>query len=488
MGNVIRVGLFTAICLAILGFLIWKIEDWNPFGTKGKAVSAVFDSVAGLDDKAAVRVAGVRVGRVEGIGLDGRRAKVRIVLEKPLALTEGTTASIANLGLLGEKYVELIPGPADAPPLPENAVLPGTTPISFDQAMAKIDKIGESIQGITGGLGGALSGGDGGVSLGQLMANLAATSDEIRLLVAENRAQIGRTIGNFEQVGSTLAAELPRLSKQLNETAQQISQILAENRGDLRGSMENVRKVTSDIQTSVDNLNKITDKIASGQGTIGKLVNDETAHDKLVSTLDSIEGGVKSLSSTLGALQKFKLDLDLQSYYLSDPKESQSTFRVDIEPGEGNKAYRAALSNTPGGKLKSKTQTITTTNPDGSVETKTIETLTREDTRVASALFGYKAPSNLRIWAGLIENTGGASVEMPFSRDKLLLSFDAFDFNRENDQNPHLRLTGRWQLHPNLYLVGGLDDPLENESVFLGAGVKWRDDNLKYLLGSVPKF
>src|SRR6185295_19005578 len=98
MGNVIRVGLFTAICLAILGLLVWKTEDWSPWGTKGKAVSAVFDSVAGLDDKAAVRVAGVRVGRVDGIGLEGRQAKVRMVLEKPLDLTEGTTATIANLG------------------------------------------------------------------------------------------------------------------------------------------------------------------------------------------------------------------------------------------------------------------------------------------------------------------------------------------------------------------------------------------------------
>ncbi|HEV7671912.1 MAG TPA: MlaD family protein [Thermoanaerobaculia bacterium] len=488
MGNVIRVGLFTAICLAILGLLIWKIEDWSPWGAKGKEVSAVFDSVAGLDDKAAVRVAGVRVGRVDGIGLEGRQAKVRMVLEKPLDLTEGTTATIANLGLLGEKYVELIPGPAGAPPLPPNAVLPGTTPISFDQAMAKIQAIGDSIQGITGSLSGALAGETGGVSLGQLMTSLAQTSDEIRLLVAENRAQVGRTIGNFEQVGASLASELPRLSAQLQETAQQISAILAENRGNLSGTMQNARKVSADIQVSVDNLNKITDKIASGQGTIGKLVNDETAHDKLVSTLDSIEGGVKSLSSSLGALQKFKLDLDLQSYYLSDPKESQSTFRLDIEPGEGNKVYRAALSNTPGGKLRTKTQVFTTTNPDGSREVKTVETLTREDTRVASALFGYKAPSNLRIWAGLIENTGGASVELPFDKDKFLLSFDAFDFNRENDQNPHLRLTGRWQLHPNIYLVGGLDDPLENESLFLGAGVKWRDDNLKYLLGSVPKF
>jgi hypothetical protein len=34
--------------------------------------------------------------------------------------------------------------------------------------------------------------------------------------------------------------------------------------------------------------------------------------------------------------------------------------------------------------------------------------------------------------------------------------------------------------------VGGYDDPLERDSFFLGGGIRWRDDNLKYLLGSVP--
>lgn len=487
MGNVIRVGLFTAICLAMLGLLIWKVEDWTPWGTKGKEISAVFDSVAGLDDKAAVRVAGVRVGRVDGIGLEGRQAKVRIVLERPLDLTLGTTATIANLGLLGEKYVELIPGPAGAPQLPEKAVLVGTTPISFDQAMAKIQAIGDSIQGITGGLSGALAGESGGVSLGQLMTSLAQTSDEIRLLVAENRAQIGRTIGNFEQVGANLAGELPRLSAQLQETAQQISEILAENRGNLSGSMENVRKVTSDIQTSVTNLNKITDKIASGQGTIGKLVNDEQAHDELVATLDSIKGGVKTLSNTLGAIQKFKLDLDLQGTYLVDREESPSTFRLDVDPGDDKRLYRVAFGSTPDGKQKTKTQTFTTTRPDGSVEVETVETFTREDARVATALFGYRTSRDLRLWAGLVENSGGVSVEMPLAQKKFWLSLDAFDFSREGDLAPHLRLTGRWQFHPNLYLLGGYDDPLENDSLFFGAGVKWSDDNLKYLLGSIPK-
>ena len=58
--------------------------------------------------------------------------------------------------------------------------------------------------------------------------------------------------------------------------------------------------------------------------------------------------------------------------------------------------------------------------------------------------------------------------------------------NRDDDQDPHVRLSTRWLFHPNLYLMGGYDDFLEDDSFFLGGGIRWRDDYLKYLLGSVP--
>ncbi|MDP9121703.1 MAG: MlaD family protein, partial [Acidobacteriota bacterium] len=173
MSQAIKVGLFATLCLVVLALFVWKIQDLNPFRQQGKRVEAVFGSVAGLDDKAAVRVAGVRVGRVDGIGLspDGRSATVRLLFEKPVPLTQGASARIANLGLLGDKYVELVPGPPGAPPLPANAVLQGKTPVSFDDAMAKLDGIGESISKVTGSLG-SLGGGDLGGNINRLVADL----------------------------------------------------------------------------------------------------------------------------------------------------------------------------------------------------------------------------------------------------------------------------------------------------------------------------
>lgn len=491
MSQTLKVGIFMTVALVLLGWLILRIEDWSPFAEPGRRVDAVFDSVVGLDDRAAVRVAGVRVGRVDGVRLDadGRRARVTLLLDAGLVLTEGAEATIANQGLLGDKFVELAPGPAGAAPLPEGALLPGRTPVSFDQAMAKLEKIGDSIEGF-------LSDGEGGAGggFGPLVDSIRATSDELRALIVENRASVGGTVRNFERFSATLAEELPRLTSRIEQVLGQVDGVIAENRGDLRESMANISEVTGKIQTSVDNLNEITTKIASGEGTIGKLVNSDEAHDELMAALDSVEKGVTTLGDTLGRVQKLRLDVAMESAWLSESEEARSTVRLDVLPrgAESSRFYRVDLVSDPAGRLTDRSETITVTRPDGTTEVTTIERLRRETRRYEySALVGFPfADRRGRFWAGLIENSGGAEIDYALVPDKVWLSATAYDFARELDLDPHLRLTAKWHPFKNVYVTGGWDDLLveESDSPFLGAGLRWTDDDLKYLFGSMPSF
>jgi phospholipid/cholesterol/gamma-HCH transport system substrate-binding protein len=488
MPQSVKVGIFMTVALVLLGWLILRVEDWRLFGEAGERVDAVFESVEGLDDKAAVRVAGVRVGRVDGIRLDadGRRARVTLLLESDLALTEGTVAAIANLGLLGDKYVQLEPGPPGSPRLAPGAVLPGRTPISIDQALAKIESIGTSIEGF-------VSGGEGG-GLGELVDSIKATADELRAVIAENRGSLGGTVRNFERFSATLADELPRLTDQIERVLGQVDGVVADNREDLRATISNLREVTDNVRTSVDNLNLITTKIASGEGTIGKLVNSDEAHDELVSALGSVEEGVTKLSDTLGRVQKLQLEIGMESAWLADVEEARSAVRFDVLPrgAESPRMYRFELVGDPTGRLTEKTETTTVTLPDGSSEVTTVQRLTREERRYEySALFGFPfAARRGALWAGLIENTGGAQIDYALVPDRLWLSLAAYDFARELDLDPHLRLTAEWRPWRNVYFTGGWDDPLVDEasSPFVGAGVRWSDEDLKYLLGSVPSF
>lgn len=491
MTQALKVGIFATIVLLLLAWFVLKIEDLNPFAPQGRVIDAVFESIAGLDDRSAVRIAGVRVGTVDGIELadDNRRARIHLRLDEPLGLTEGTFARISNLGLLGDKYVELVPGPPEAALLPEEAVIPGVTPPGFDDAMATLNEVADSIRRVADPLAAGLSGEGPPTPISRLIGNLEATSAEIRLLIEGNRGQLDATIANFETFSAALARELPPLVARMEALLAQVDAVVAENRGALGESSQNVVELTRELRGASRDLSAIAGRLERGEGTIGKLLTSDEAHDELVATLDSVQSGVGQLSDTLGRVDKLRLDLDLGGFYLPSAEESHGSLGLTLIPSEdSDKLYRIALSQTPHGDTRTKTEEITVTNPDGSIETTVIETFVREDEAVLSALLGLRLDNDARLWAGLVEESFGVQVEYPFLERRLWLDVEAFDFDRAEDRSPHLRLTGRWHLNDNLYVVGGYDDPLESEfdSLFVGGGLRWTDDNLKYLLGTLP--
>jgi len=75
------------------------------------AVQAEFTNAGGLQDGALVELAGVNVGRVVAVQLtQDYRAHVTIHLKPTVVLKEDATAAIKSAGLIGERYVEIIPG------------------------------------------------------------------------------------------------------------------------------------------------------------------------------------------------------------------------------------------------------------------------------------------------------------------------------------------------------------------------------------------
>jgi phospholipid/cholesterol/gamma-HCH transport system substrate-binding protein len=488
MKNALKVGIFAAIALAVLAFLILRIEDLKLFGAEGQRIDAVFDSVAGLDDKAAVRVAGVRVGRVDGIGLDGARARVSLLLEQPVPLTVGAHAVIASAGLLGDKYIELVPGPPGGAPLPEGTVLEGETPVSFDQAMEQISEIGQSIQNVTGSLSGALSGDDKDSRIAQLLENLERISADVRDLLAANRSEVDATIRNFESASATLARELPRLAERMEMVLAEVGAVVGDNRDELSESLTNIRQLTESLKPTVADLNTISGRLAAGEGTVGKLLTSDEAHDQLVKTLGTIETGVGELSETLGAVQKIGLDLNLGGYYLADAEQGQASLTIDIDT-RSDWLYRAGLVDSAYGRERTTSERITTTGEDGNVGVRTIETVKFDDKLLVNALLGHQLGDDFRLYTGLIESSFGVQAQYPLLDDRLWLTFEAFDFDRPDDRSPHLRFGTEWRLNPNLYLLGGYDDLLESDrnSFFLGGGIRWNDPDLKYLVGAAPK-
>ena len=478
MSTAAKVGGFFLVVLFLAGILIWRIEDLRLGRGPAKKISVEFKDVAGLDAKSTVRLAGVRVGKVARIRLapDGK-AIVEMDLDKDVELRQGASAAIANLGLLGEKYVELVPGPVGAPELPEGTTIKGDVPVSFDQITKLARDIEVDVKDITKNLNSSLGGPQGEERLRTIVENIRVITDDLRLIVAANRGNVDATMANLRS-----------FTEGMTELVDRVDKLIAANQANVTQGIANIKDVTGKLETTADNLNQITGKIKSGEGTVGKLVESEETHKNLNDALVSVKEGVASLNKAFGSIGRTKIDLGVRSELLSRFSKGKGYFTLDIDPPDTPRYYRVELSTQPFGRRVSSTTVERTTFPDGHIEVKTTDTQELKDDFAISALFGWRW-KDFGLRAGIIESRGGAGLDYKLLKDRLRFSADLWDFNRP-DFSAHAKVSGRYFFSPSVYVTGGWDDFLNRsrsaDSLFIGAGLRWTDDDIKYLLGSLP--
>jgi phospholipid/cholesterol/gamma-HCH transport system substrate-binding protein len=477
MSTAAKVGAFFLVVLAITGLLIWKIEDIRIGRGKPTRVTVQFKDVAGLDEKTAVRVAGVRVGKVSKIRLVDGKALVDIELDRDVALRQGASASIESQGLLGEKYVELVPGPFGAPPLPDESVLVGGVPVTFDEITKLARDIEVDIKEITRSLKESIGGEEGEERLANIVENMRLISEQVRIMVESNRAGVDATVANFRE-----------FSAAMTELVARIDDVVASNEGNLSTGLANIREISGKLQTTTENLNQITGQIRGGEGTVGKLVQSDETHRNLNEALVAVKEGVAGLNKAIGAVGKMKIDLGLRSEYLASHSKGKAYFTLDVNPAESPRFYRVELSSQPFGRRKNTTTIERTVFPDGHTEEVITDTEERKDDFAVSAMFGYRW-NDFAIRAGLLESKGGAGIDYKTLRDRLRFSADLWDFNRPG-YSAHAKVSSRFYFSPSVFVTGGWDDFLnvdrKADSVFFGGGLRWSDDDIKYLLGSIP--
>lgn len=110
------VGLFVVAGMAALVILAFKVGNMSSLGGgETYQITANFDNIGGLKPRAAIKSAGVVVGRVTSITFNNERftAKVTLAVDQNYKFPKDTTASILTSGLLGEQYVGLEGGGDD---------------------------------------------------------------------------------------------------------------------------------------------------------------------------------------------------------------------------------------------------------------------------------------------------------------------------------------------------------------------------------------
>lgn len=107
------VGLFLLAGILCLGYLSVKLARLELIGTEEYEIYAVFDDIGGLKKGASVMIAGVVVGKVTSVVMENYEARLTLSLPMKVKIPEDAIASIKTKGMIGEKYISILPGGSD---------------------------------------------------------------------------------------------------------------------------------------------------------------------------------------------------------------------------------------------------------------------------------------------------------------------------------------------------------------------------------------
>ncbi len=196
-----KVGLFVLIALVGLVLFIFSISDSSVL-QQGKTVHVIFEFTNGLKKNAPVRIAGVEEGIVSDVRLFFNRAdsktkaEVFLRIKNDIQLPQDSTVTVNQLGLLGEQYVEIIPGVSTQDFIKDGDTMMGKDPIAQSAISERIWKVAEKVESTVGGVDKMVNDEDNVQAIKQTFENLRTLTGEVNSIVIDMRAGKG-TMGRL---------------------------------------------------------------------------------------------------------------------------------------------------------------------------------------------------------------------------------------------------------------------------------------------------
>lgn len=273
-----KLVVYAAACLVVLGALISMIGNRPLFG-ETTGYQAVVPDATGLFVNDAVKVAGVRVGRVTGIKVERGMAVVSFALERDLVLKDSTRTGIRWRNVIGQKYFYLYPGTAGKV-LQEGDRLPAANAVGSAEVGELLNAVAPVLRAIDPAkanlfittLNDALAGNEERVrdllsNSATLSKDLGAADDQIGSLienldtvvgaVADRDDDIDEIITRVGSVSESLAArkgDIDALVTNLLHVQDALNELLEEREGDLEGTIDDLDVITTVLGQHRDDL------------------------------------------------------------------------------------------------------------------------------------------------------------------------------------------------------------------------------------------
>jgi len=486
-------------------------------------VYALFDDATGLGVRSRVQIAGIPIGQVERIELlqETAQAKVWLRVKKEVQLHENASITKRSESILGDFLLDLSPGSADRRLLKDGDEVKNVVRApGVNEVFNQLSRIAGDIQAITHSLRGVLASEEGEASLRAVVANLRVISEGLRRTIEGSGTKLDATLSNLQAFTGDLrrlsagekddVVAILRNTRDLTAEANRILQTIGDvvgsaKEGELRESVSGIKQTLDKVQKTVDHVESVTRKIDDGQGTIGRLVND----DRLVKNMEDATRGIASL---IGRADQLKIHVTERSEFLIGQPGNRSSlipgadtaynpwtknyFTIQIVP-RPDKWYGFELVDDPRGVTRRVEVQNSATPPSTFFPDRLVQITTERQLKFSGYIakrFGFISGR-----FGILENTGGFGIKAHLFSDDLTISADFFEFANPLKDHPRVKMYADYRFLGHILITAGVDDlvntPLADQSsptrvisgrdFFLGAGFYFTDDDLKLLASAL---
>ncbi|MGK7394068.1 MAG: MlaD family protein [Candidatus Cyclobacteriaceae bacterium M3_2C_046] len=278
-----KVGLLAVVSITILylGFNFLKGID---FFSSSNQYYAIYDEIDGLNVSNEVILNGLAVGRVSAIRImpnSNNRILVELDVNSKIQLGENSTALLMNSDFLGSKAIELLVEESIENPIEDGDTLlseldKGLTDVLLESAGPVADDLGTTVRRINLILENLSANTQ---KIDNTLANLEQSSLILRNTMQENQNDIGSVLDNYNTVAVELANTVREVPPLLNKTTQFIDSLQ---------TLE-LSETLQTVQQAVSSLNQTMMKIDQGDGTLARLINNDSLYLNLNKAAEDLD-------------------------------------------------------------------------------------------------------------------------------------------------------------------------------------------------------
>jgi len=280
----IQVGAMVLVALAILLWGVTWLKELT-IARKQRVWTVHFEQTGGLAQSDEVQVNGIRKGDVQKVDLVGDGVIVHLALSSEITLTHDCVVSIRNVGLMGEKVIYVMMRSSGIA-YTERDTIAGIYEKGIDDIVATVGPSFDAIHSLTQQLQGLADALNKNGDLNASMKNLRIASEGMRAAVEEDRTSLRSTLENFQAASKTARTLTSDREGQLKQAMDHFASS-AEKLDRLAGRLDSLRS----------SLQAVSSRVEHGQGTLGKLVNDDKVYEDTRATIAQLKALIADIQA-----------------------------------------------------------------------------------------------------------------------------------------------------------------------------------------------